>query len=273
MNQFWWRNMLSSVRYLLASILALLFLLPVSWMILTSLKPEGSNGWSLQELTLENYRHVLEQAPIFSWLGNSLIVASCTTFLILLFDSLAAFALSRISFPGRKWLFVLFLSGMMIPAEATLIPLYLQMRDFGLLNTLSAIILPAVAAPIGIFILKQFFDGLPHELVEAAKVDGAGFFRIWFQIFLPLSKPALSAVGIFTFIMSWNDFLWPLVAISDPDKMTITLGLPNFQSAYLQQYALPMAANTLASLPVLIVFILFQKQIIKGISYTGGKES
>lgn len=262
-----------SARYALAVVLAILFLMPVSWMILTSLKPEGTSSvWSLEGLTLDNYRHVLESAPLFTWMTNSLIVSTCTTFLILLVDSLAAFALSRISFPGRKWLFVLFLSGMMIPAEATLIPLYLQMKDFGLLNSLTALILPMVAAPIGIFILKQFFDGLPGELVEAAKVDGAGFFRIWWQIFLPLSRPALAAVGIFTFIMSWNDFLWPLVAISEPSKMTITLGLPNFQSAYLQQYALPMAANTLASLPVLIIFVLFQKQIIKGISYTGGKE-
>lgn len=260
---------MGKIKYFLASLLALLFLLPVSWMILTSFQPEGGIGG----FTLDNYTKVIGQADIFTWLANSLFVSTITTFLILVFDSMAAFALSRIYFPGNKFLFILFLAGMMIPSEAMLIPLYMEMQSLGLINTLSSLILPAVASPLGIFILKQFFDGLPKELEEAARVDGAGFFTIYWRIFLPLSKPALSAVGIFTFIMSWNDFLWPLVSISDPSKMTITLGLPSFQSAYLRQYALPMTANTIASIPVLLVYILFQKQIIKGIAYTGGKES
>ncbi|UJF32518.1 carbohydrate ABC transporter permease [Paenibacillus hexagrammi] len=263
--------------HILMVIVALLFLTPVVWMILLSLKAEGSSwfqssGFLGLNLTLSNYSKVLSQAPIFGWMGNSLIVACSSTLLILVFASMAAFTLSRNPFPGSKVLFFLFLSGMMIPSEATLIPLYIQMKDMGLIGSLESLILPAAAAPLGIFVMKQFFDGLPKEMEEAARIDGAGAFRIWWNIFLPLSRPAMSALGIFSFIGAWNDYLWPLVSISNKAYMTITLGLPSFQSAYLQQYSLPMTANALATIPVLIVFILFQKHIIKGIAFTGGKE-
>ncbi|MCZ8520762.1 MULTISPECIES: carbohydrate ABC transporter permease [Paenibacillus] len=266
----------TGVRFV-AVVTAVLFLTPVVWMLTLSLKPEGgslfrfTDGWSV-DLTLDNYRKVLSEAPIFGWMGNSLIVAGCTTALIVLLGSMAAYAFSRLPFAGSKLLFVLFLSGMMIPSEATLIPLYLIMKEYGLLGSLTSLILPAVAAPLGIFVMKQFFDGLPKELEEAARMDGAGPLRIWFSLFLPLSRPAMGALGIFTFIGSWNDFVWPLISISDKAYMTITLGLPAFQSAYVQQYGLPMTANALATLPVLLVFIFFQKQIIQGIAFTGGKE-
>lgn len=258
----------------LALLLAVLFLVPIVWMLLLSFTPEGQNmfGGGALHFTLDNYKKVLSLAPIFGWMGNSIIVSTVTTVLVLLFSSMAAYAFSRIRFPGSKLLFLLFLSGMMIPAEATLIPLYLLMRDFGLLGTRTSLVLPAVAGPMGIFILKQFFDGLPKDLEEAARMDGAGFFKIWYSIFLPLSRPALAALGIFTFIGAWNDFVWPLISISDKAYMTITLGLPMFQSSYVQQYALPMTANALAAIPVLVVFLIFQKQIIKGIAFTGGKE-
>ncbi|AFH61589.1 carbohydrate ABC transporter permease [Paenibacillus caseinilyticus] len=262
---------------LLSVVTAVVFLTPVVWMLALSVKPEGGSllelsgglrlGW-----TLANYRKVLGEAPIFGWMGNSLIVAVCTTVLILLLSSMAAYAFSRLPFRGSRMLFVLFLSGMMIPSEATLIPLYLIMKEYGLLGSLTSLILPAVAAPLGIFVMKQFFDGLPKELEEAARIDGAGPLRIWLSLFLPLSRPAMGALGIFTFIGSWNDFVWPLISISDKAYMTITLGLPAFQSSYVQQYALPMTANALATLPVLLVFIFFQKQIIQGIAFTGGKE-
>ncbi|MEW4368866.1 carbohydrate ABC transporter permease [Paenibacillus kandeliae] len=261
------------VSRIVAVLLALFFLLPIVWMLVLSLTPEGQDLFSGNvQFSFANYEKVLSQAPIFGWMGNSLIVSVITTTLVLLFSSLAAYAFSRISFPGSKWLFLLFLSGMMIPGEATLIPLYLFMRDLGLLGTRTSLILPAIAGPMGIFIMKQFFDGLPKDLEEAARMDGAGFFKIWYRIFLPLSRPALAALGIFTFIGSWNDYVWPLISISDKAFMTITLGLPMFQSSYVQQYALPMTANALAAIPVLIVFLLFQKQIIKGIAFTGGKE-
>lgn len=250
------------------------FLLPVVYMIALSFKSEGVPFFhdGALVLTLDNYRKVLSEAPIFRWMRNSLWVASIQTFLIVVVDSLAAYAISRIRFPGSKWLFLLFLMGLMIPAEATLIPLFLMMRDWGLLNSLTSLILPGIAGPFGIFVLKQFFDGLPGELEEAARIDGAGAFRIWYAIFIPLSRPAFAALAIYSFLASWNDFTWPLVSISDKLLMTITLGLPNFQSSYMQQFSLPMTANTLAAIPLIIVFIFFQKQIIKGIAFTGSKE-
>ncbi|OXM85999.1 carbohydrate ABC transporter permease [Paenibacillus rigui] len=250
------------------------FLLPIVYMIALSFKTEGvpflQNG-TLQ-LSLVNYRKVLSEAPIFHWMLNSLLVATIQTIVIVIVDSLAAFAISRVRFPGSKWLFLLFLMGLMIPGEATLIPLFLMMRDWGLLNNLASLILPGIASPFGIFVLKQFFDGLPKELEEAARMDGAGYWRIWSSIFIPLSRPAFAALGIYSFLAAWNDFLWPLVSVSNKTFMTITLGLPNFQSSYMQQYSLPMTANTLAAIPLIIVFIFFQKQIIKGIAFTGGKE-
>lgn len=258
---------------IVAVILAIFFLIPVIWMLALSFTPEGQsvfgNGF---QLSFVNYQKVLSQAPIFGWMGNSLMVSVITTVLVLILSSMAAYAFSRIQFPGSKFMFLLFLSGLMIPAEATLIPLYLFMRDWGLLGTRTSLILPAIAGPMGIFILKQFFDGLPKDLEEAARIDGAGFFKVWYSIFLPLSRPALAALGIFSFIGAWNDYVWPLISISDKAYMTITLGLPMFQSSYVQQYALPMTANALAAVPVLIVFLIFQKQIIKGIAFTGGKE-
>lgn len=256
-----------------AVLFAVMFLIPIFWMLSLSLTPERGSLFSGGfNVSFDNYVTVLNRAPIFGWMGNSLMVSIATTALVLLLASMAAYSFSRIRFPGSKVLFVLFLSAMMIPGEATLIPLYLLMRDFELLGTRVSLILPAIAGPMGIFILKQFFDGLPKDLEEAARIDGAGFFKIWYRIFLPLSRPALAALGIFTFIGSWNDYVWPLISISDKAYMTITLGLPMFQSSYNQEYALPMTANALAAIPVLIVFLIFQKQIIKGIAFTGGKE-
>ncbi|RTE03069.1 carbohydrate ABC transporter permease [Paenibacillus whitsoniae] len=258
----------------IVGLVAVVFLLPVAYMIALSFKTEGVpfiDGGALH-VSLVNYHKVLSEAPIFHWMWNSLLVAVIQTFIIVLVDSLAAFAISRIKFPGSKWLFLLFLMGLMIPAEATLIPIFLMMRDWGLLNTLYSLILPGIASPFGIFVLKQFFDGLPNELEEAARMDGAGYWRIWSSIFIPLSRPAFAALAIYSFLAAWNDFLWPLISISNRTYMTITLGLPNFQSSYMQQYSLPMTANTLAAIPLIIVFIFFQKQIIKGIAFTGGKE-
>lgn len=258
---------------IVAVVLAIFFLIPIVWMLVLSFTPEGQNIFTNGfQLSFVNYQKVLSQAPIFGWMGNSLMVSVMTTILVLILSSMAAYAFSRIQFPGSKFMFLLFLSGLMIPAEATLIPLYLFMRDLGLLGTRTSLILPAIAGPMGIFILKQFFDGLPKDLEEAARIDGAGFFKVWYSIFLPLSRPALAALGIFSFIGAWNDYVWPLISISDKAYMTITLGLPMFQSSYVQQYALPMTANALAAIPVLIVFLIFQKQIIKGIAFTGGKE-
>jgi multiple sugar transport system permease protein len=245
-------------------------------MFMTALKPGGTAVTVISELikapfTLDNYSYVLNNASIWRWTWNSLYVAIVTTVVTIVLTSLAAFALSRLKFVGRNLIFWLIIGGLMVPVEAKIIPLFQIMMDFGLINSYSALILPGLAAPLGVFIMKQFYDGIPNELVEAAKIDGAGTLRIFWSIFLPLSRSSMAALGIFTFITSWNNFLWPFLAVNEEKMMTLPVGIPTFQSAYTAELMIPMAANVLASLPAIIVFIFFQKHIIKGITMTGIK--
>jgi multiple sugar transport system permease protein len=193
------------------------------------------------------------------------------TVVTVLFSSMAAFSISRIRFRGRTLVFWLILAGIMVPTEALIVPLFMEVNSFHLINTYWAIILPQLASPIGVFIFKQFFDGVPQEFEEAAFLDGASRFRIYWQIWMPLSRPAIAAVAIFTFISSWNNFLWPLIAITGTDMMTIPIGLATVQSAYGVHYAQIMATSVLAALPLILLFVFFQRQIVQGVASTGIK--
>lgn len=262
--------------YVLSYSLVFIWLIPVLWMFLTAIKPGGSAVTVISELlkppyTFDNYKYVINNALIWRWTWNSLYVAFVTTGLTLILTSLAAFALSRLQFVGKNLIFWLIIGGLMVPVEAKIIPLFQIMIDFGLFNSYSSLILPGLAAPLGVFILKQFYDGIPNELVEAAKIDGASTLRIFWSIFLPLSRSSMAALGIFTFITSWNNFLWPFLAVNEEKMFTLPVAIPTFQSSYTAELMIPMAANVLASLPAIIVFILFQKHIIKGITMTGIK--
>ncbi|WP_051585912.1 carbohydrate ABC transporter permease [Caldanaerobius polysaccharolyticus] len=262
--------------YFVVYILAILWMIPLIWMIITSLKPQGSPvtdvaEWFKLPYTFENYVYVFENAPILRWTFNSAFVAIVVTAFSLLFASLAAFALSKINFRYKDVAFWLILSGMMVPGEAVIIPLYMEINSMNLLNSYWALILPSLAGPLGVLVLKEFFDGIPNELMEAATIDGCSMFGIWWRIFLPLSKASLSSLAIFTFLGSWNNFLWPFLSITSDKIMTLPVGLPNFMSSYSQDYVRPMAANAFASLPVIIVFLFFQKNIIKGITLSGLK--
>jgi multiple sugar transport system permease protein len=265
-----------TLLYIVSYSTVLIWLVPMLWMVITAIKPDGSPVTVLTELikppfTMDNYRFVSENASIWKWTWNSVYIAIVTTALTLLMTSMAAYVLSRIPFKGNKLVFWIIISGLMVPTEATIVPLFLMMVDNGLVNSYSSIIFPSVAAPLGVLILKQFYDAIPKELVEAAEMDGANKLRIWWSIFLPLSRSSMAALGIFTFISSWNNFLWPFLTITDEKMMTLPIGIPLFQSGYAAELTIPMAANMLASLPALIVFILFQKHIIKGITMTGIK--
>ncbi|WHX99018.1 carbohydrate ABC transporter permease [Neobacillus sp. DY30] len=262
--------------HLFGYLFVFIWFIPVLWMFITALKPGGTAVTVISELikapfTLDNYSYVLNNASIWRWTWNSLYVATVTTVVTIVLTSLAAFALSRLRFIGKNFIFWLIIGGLMVPVEAKIIPLFQIMMDFGLVNSYSALILPGLAAPLGVFIMKQFYDGIPNELVEAAKIDGAGTLRIFWSIFLPLSRSSMAALGIFTFITSWNNFLWPFLAVNEEKMMTLPVGIPTFQSAYTAELMIPMAANVLASLPAIIVFIFFQKHIIKGITMTGIK--
>ena len=225
------------LRYIASYGLALLFIFPIFWMLMTSLKREGFPirhvyQWFLPPFTVQNYYTVFNRAPIGRWMFNSLFIAVSVTALVLIISSLAAFAISRIDFRFRKFVYVFFMAGLMVPGEATIIPLFNLANNLNLVNTYSGLILPSLAGPFAVIILKEFFDGVPNELVESARIDGCGLFRMYWMIFVPLSKPALSTIGIFTFIGSWNNFLWPFLIIMSEAMYTLPVGIPAFNSAY-----------------------------------------
>lgn len=253
-----------------------LWVAPVLWLGVTSLKTEQDVVVDRLALftkapTLVNYASAFGKTEIGRWLLNSAIIATVTTILTVAIDSMIAYALSRIPFRGRKALFLFVLAGMMVPSEALIIQLYLEFNALGLINTLTAAILPRLALPVGVFILTQFFKGIPAALEEAAYIDGAGRLRVFADVILPCGKAALVTVMILSFITAWNDFLWPLVVASDSIKYTITVGIANFQGTHGTQYSLIMAGALIASLPQIILFLAFRDQIVKGIAMTGIK--
>ena len=264
------------ILYAIAFLLAVLWLFPIVWMILSSMKPYGTPVSILKyaftpPFTLSNYTAVMERAPIWAWTLNSAIVAAIVTGCILLITSMAAYALSILKFKGSKIMLVVILSGLMVPIEAIVIPLYLTIVDLGWLNTRISLIVPSLAAPMGVVIMKQFYDGIPRDLIEAARIDGSTYIGTWSRICVPLSRSALAAVGIFTFTNSWNNFLWPFLAITSEKMMTLPVGIPVFHGTHLEEFTRPMTASVFASVPVLVCFILFQKQIVQGIAMSGIK--
>jgi multiple sugar transport system permease protein len=272
-----WRSTLASgLAFGVLLVLAIIWLVPLAWAVDTALKPESETiaipvSWISSNFTLDAFRQVLDAGNILKWYFNSALTSVIITVVVVLLASLAAFAFSRVPFRGRGVLFWVVLAGIMIPPQILIVPLFTEMNTFGFINTYQGIILPQIASPIAVFIFKQFFDGLPHELEDAALVDGASRFRIYWQIFLPLSRPAMAAVAIFTFVISWNYWLWPFIALTGTNMMTIPVGLATVQSAYGIHNAQIMASAVLGGLPLLIVFLFFQRQIVQGIAGTGLK--
>lgn len=266
----------SWIAFAALMIFALIWLIPIAWAIDTALKPNAETTqvpvtWLIENPTLESFRSVLAQGDMVNWLAASFITSTAITFLTVLTASMAAYALSRMRFRGQKYIFVLILAGIMIPGQVLIIPQFREMEVLGLLNTYWAVILPQVPAAIAVFIFKQFFDGIPRELEEAARTDGASPWLIYRRIIVPLSRPAIAAVSIFTFVWSWNNLLWPLLVLSNPDLMTIPVGLATVQGSYGIRYADVMASAVIGGLPLLAVFLLFQRHIVEGIAGTGLK--
>ncbi len=259
---------------------AILWLIPLLWAVDTALKPENQTTtvpitWipegGLSAFTFESFWQVLTAGGLLRWYWNSALTSSIITAAVLLLTSLAAFGLSRVPFRGRTVVFWVIIAGLMIPPQILIVPLFMEMDALGFVDTYQGIILPQIASPLGVFIFKQFFDGIPHELEDAALVDGASRFRIYWQIYLPLSRPAMAAVAIFTFVISWNYWLWPFIALTGTNMMTIPVGLATVQSAYGIHNAQIMASAVLGGLPLLVVFLFFQRQIVQGIAGTGIK--
>ena len=272
------RGILGNVLlYAVLILFALFFMLPLVWMGVTALKPPGewlSPNWIPERPTLENFSSIFNNPslPILRWFVNSAAVATVFTALVLLIDALAAYAYARMEFPGRNVLFASLVSTLVMPSIIFLIPNYLTVATLGGLNSYWGIFTPGLAGVFGVFFLRQFFLSLPKELEEAALIDGAGIWTIFFKIVLPLSVPALSTLGIITYLASWNDFLWPLLIVgNDPLKQTLPVGLAKLQGAYVFEYGQLMAGAVIAALPVLILYLALQRYIVQSVASTGLK--
>ncbi len=267
--------------YLFLSIFGFTMIFPFLWMVSTSFKeaievftedPLVWRNWIPENFRWQNYLEVFKVIPFLKFYINSILVAICVTFGVVFTSSLAGFAFSRLQFRGRDKLFFAYLATMMIPGAVIIIPVFILMRYFGWIDTFKALTIPAMFTAYGTFMLRQFFMTLPKDLEDAAKIDGCGIFGIYRLIILPLSKPALATLTVFTFIGNWQSFLWPLLVTNSINMFTVPIGLSYFQSQYyLVNWTLLMAASAMAILPIIIVFIFAQKFFIEGIKLSGIK--
>jgi multiple sugar transport system permease protein len=266
-------------RFLLYATLtvgAFVFLYPFVWMLAATLKPEmeiaGFNPFSSHFMT-ENYRFVFHKIPILRGFGNSLLVSIVVTTSVVLFGSLVGYALSRLHFRGRETVYNLALTTMMIPGQLTLIPLYTMMVKFGWVNSYLALIVPAMMSSYAVLLFRQFFQSIPQSLIEAARLDGCSDWRILFSIVYPLSKPAIMTVAILTFMGVWNDVLWPLMVIRNPELMTMPLMVTLFAVGGQAEAHLgvQLAAAMLLALPVIVAYIFLQRYLIESIASSGMK--
>jgi multiple sugar transport system permease protein len=270
----WKRRWARVLLYVILLIGGLGMLFPFIWMIASSIK-HAQDIYSLSLVpsnpTLDNYRTVLEDTSFGRWFLNSLFVAGVTTASVAFFDSLAGYTLAKFRFPGSFVIFVLILSTLMVPTEMLVIPWFMMSIEFGWTDSYWGIMFPGVISAFGVFLMRQFFLGVPNDLIDAARLDGFSEFRIFWKIAVPLVKPAIAALCIFTFLGNWNAYIWPLIVVRSDEIRTLPVGIAFFSSESGSAFHLIMAAAALATIPVIVVFLIFQKQIIKGIVLTGLK--
>ncbi|MDE2855753.1 MAG: carbohydrate ABC transporter permease [Chloroflexota bacterium] len=266
-----------SIYVLAVGLFALVWMLPVIWTLVTSFRPEAALQRNLASLipypfTTENWAFILKSSQLWKWLGNSAFVSTTHTLAQLTVCSLAAYAFARLDFYFKRPLYILVLIGLMVPFEATFLPVYLLFSNLKLHNTLIALILPGIASSFAVFLLTQFFRGIPLELEEAAMMDGAGRFRIFLIVIVPLSTPVITALAIFTFLGNWNSYLWPIISATSSDVYTIVIGLRKLNQAWgdVNFYGRDMAAAVFTALPIIIFFFVFQRRIISGIAINSG---
>lgn len=256
---------------------SVVWLIPALWMVSLALTPNDllaveTNKLIPPAITFDNFLGVFQVGLTGRWFLNSIIVSVVTTLLTVFLCAMAGYAFAKIEFKGKVIVYASVLAGLMIPKEAMFIPLFTMFADADAHNSYEALILPRLAAPLGVFLMTQFFSKVPDEIEEAARVDGAGPWRTFFSLMLPLARPSMVALGIFTFVQTWNDYLWPLVSATQREMFTITTGLASLQGNFAQATELGslMARGTMGSLPLLIVFVLFQRHLIRGIALTSG---
>lgn len=272
-------RMRSGSYHVVMTAAALIWLVPVLWMLAMALTPNSTLqretvGLLPAGVTVQNFVDVFRVGEMPRWFLNSFIVTTVATAFTVLFCSMAGYAFAKIRFTGRRLLFVVVLAGLMVPKEALFIPLFLMFSEADQLNTYQAMFLPRIAFPLGVFIMTQFFARIPGEVEEAALVDGAGRWRIFWSIMLPLARPAMVSLAIFTFVLTWNDFLWPLVVSNQREMFTVTTGLASLQSTFggSGEVGSLMARGLVGSLPLIVLFVLFQRQLIRGITLGSGEK-
>ncbi|SHN43602.1 carbohydrate ABC transporter permease [Cryptosporangium aurantiacum] len=270
------RRLPFSPWHLLLMPLALLFVIPLVQMVLTSFMSESQitqipPSFIPRGLHLDGYRALLDETHIVRWFFNTVLVSGASVVSHLVLCSLAGYGFARLRFPGRGLAFLAILATVMIPIQLLMIPTYLMFARLGIVDTLAAAIVPWLASAFGIFLMRQFFLTLPVELEEAARLDGAGALRTFVSIVLPLARPALATLAVFTLLSSWNDLLWPLIAISDDTKYTLQIGLATFQGSRRTEWGQLMAGNVIATLPLFLAFLFAQRRFIATMSFTGLK--
>jgi multiple sugar transport system permease protein len=264
------------------SIPAFIWLVPTIWMVSLSFQPNevlarttSTTAFGLIPIpfTLDNYAALFAFGETPRWFLNSVIVAGGMTLGVLAVSTTAGYALARLDFPYKTPIVILCLIGLMVPEQAVFIPLYTMFADFGWHNSYHALILPRMAVPIGVFLMMQFFRGIPKDIEEAARLDGVGWLQIFWHVMLPLARPAMMTLAILTFLYAWNDYLWPLVSAQQRDYFTITLGLASIQANFAQAEGLGriMASGVIASLPVVILFLIFQRYVVRAMTAGGSK--
>ena len=253
---------------------AIVLTIPMVWTVLASLKTRAeifSPSWLPAEPQWSNYTAAMTAAPFGRYFLNSALIATTTTLSTLFFASLAGYGFAHYDFWGRDLLFMAILSTLMVPFQVIMVPLYILVRDLGWLNSYQGIIIPGALSAFGVFLMRQFIQTIPGELFDAARIDGASEFGIYRRIVLPLARPALSALAIFTFLEQWNSLLWPLIVITDRELRPLQLGLSEFSTQYATDYPLLLAASVVSLLPVVVLFLVLRRQFVRGIVMSGLK--
>lgn len=262
--------------YLTALLIGVVVMIPFLWMLSTSLKSKGALmqipiQWIPKEPTLDSYKTVFSRFPLLQAIGNSFLITCSYTLVTILSSSMAAFAITKIRFSYAEGIFKLYLASMMIPTQVTLIPLFVIMNRLGLINTYPSVILPSLFRAFAVFMLVQQMRSIPNDYMEAARIDGAGIFRIYARVIMPLTKSAIATLTVTTFMESWNDYLWPLLMLSDKNKMTLTLALNSLNGQYGTEYNLLMAGSLISMIPIIMIYACAQKYFQAGLMSGGVK--
>jgi multiple sugar transport system permease protein len=270
------KSIVKTILYLILALTAAITLAPLLWMLSASFMPNGEAStfpppFLPKHFTFEQYIDLFTRGNLARYLFNSAFLSIAVTFISLIINSMAGYAFAKYRFKGKDSLFKLLVSSMVIPAQVTMLPLFLMLNKLGLINTYMGVIIPGMAGIFGIFLIRQFAVSIPDSLIEAARIDGASDFRIYWSLILPLCKPILITLGIFTFMGTWNDFLWPLIVMTDDSMYTLPVALANLSLEHVQDVELMMAGSVLTVLPVLVLFVAVQKYYISGIMAGGVK--